>query len=137
MEEKIYDALTIAKHIINRIHPEPLTLQKLLYFSQGYNYAFYDRPLFLDDMEGWVHGPVVKNVYHMFKTYKYNPIDLNFEVDELDKDANDVVNPHSTEVECFQLAPIGQISLLGDGLPLHYTALNSEGLQLLRHKLRI
>ena len=92
MEEKIYDALTIAKCIINKIHPEPLTLQKLLYFSQGYSYAFYDRPLFLDDMEGWVHGPVVKSVYHMFKNYKYNPIDLNFEVDELDKKADDVIN---------------------------------------------
>lgn len=92
MEEKIYDALTIAKSIINKIHPVPLTLQKLLYFSQGYSYTFYNRPLFLDDMEGWVHGPVVKSVYHMFKDYKYNPIDVNFEVYELDEDANNVIS---------------------------------------------
>ena len=29
--DKIYDALTIAKWIINKVHPEPLKLQKLLY----------------------------------------------------------------------------------------------------------
>ena len=46
----IYDALTIAKWIINKIHPEPLKLQKLLYLAQGYSYAFYDRPLFKDDL---------------------------------------------------------------------------------------
>ena len=62
----IYDALTIAKWIINKIHPEPLKLQKLLYLAQGYSYAFYDRPLFKDDLEGWVHGPVVRNVYDIF-----------------------------------------------------------------------
>ena len=66
----IYDALTIAKWIINKIHPEPLKLQKLLYLAQGYSYAFYDRPLFKDDLEGWVHGPVVRNVYDIFKNYQ-------------------------------------------------------------------
>ena len=34
--KKVYDALTIAKWIINKIHPEPLKLQKLLYLAQGY-----------------------------------------------------------------------------------------------------
>lgn len=92
MEEKIYDALTIAKYIINKIHPEPLTLQKLLYFSQGYSYAFYDRPLFSDNMEGWVHGPVVRDVYNKFKDYQYNPIDLDYAIEKLDKNAEDVIN---------------------------------------------
>ena len=70
--KKVYDALTIAKWIINKIHPEPLKLQKLLYLAQGYSYAFYDRPLFKEEIEGWVHGPVVRNVYNMFSSYQYN-----------------------------------------------------------------
>ena len=49
--KKVYDALTIAKWIINKIHPEPLKLQKLLYLAQGYSYAFYDRPLFKEEIE--------------------------------------------------------------------------------------
>ena len=88
----IYDALTIAKWIINEIHPEPLKLQKLLYLAQGYSYAFYDRPLFKEDIEGWVHGPVVRNVYDMFKNYQYNSINTNFEVEELDDEAKSVIN---------------------------------------------
>ena len=89
---KIYDALTIAKWIINKIHPEPLKLQKLLYLAQGYSYAFYDRPLFYDELEGWVHGPVVRDVYNKFSSYQYNCIDINFEIEDLDEDAKDVLN---------------------------------------------
>ena len=89
---KIYDASLIAKWIINKIHPEPLKLQKLLYLAQGYNYAFYDRPLFNDDLEGWVHGPVVPSVYRLYNEFKYNPISLSYEIEELEKDALDVLN---------------------------------------------
>ena len=89
---KIYDALTIAKWIINKVHPEPLKLQKLLYLAQGYSYAFHDRPLFYDDLEGWVHGPVVRNVYNMFRSYQFNTIDISFQIEELDKEAVDVLN---------------------------------------------
>ena len=89
--DKIYDAMTIAKWIINKTHPEPLKLQKLLYLAQGYSYAFYDRPLFSDNMEGWVHGPVVRSVYVEFKEYQYNPIDLEFNVEKLEQNAEDVL----------------------------------------------
>ena len=90
--EKTYDALTIAKWIINKVHPEPLKLQKLLYLAQGYSYAFCDRPLFYDELEGWMHGPVVRKVYNAFKNYQYNSIDINFEVEEIDEEAKDVLN---------------------------------------------
>ena len=89
---KIYRASVIAKWIINKIHPEPLKLQKLLYLAQGYSYAFYDRPLFSDDMEGWVHGPVVPKVYKLYSLYKYNPIDIVYKEEKLDKEALDVLN---------------------------------------------
>ena len=89
---KIYEASLIAKWIINKIHPEPLKLQKLLYLAQGYSYAFYDRPLFMDDMEGWVHGPVVPAVYRYYSGYKYNPIDITYEEVILDPEAEEVLN---------------------------------------------
>lgn len=89
---KCYQAMDIAKWFINEVHPEPLKLQKLLYLAQGYSYAFYDEPLFYDDMEAWVHGPVVVSVYHNYKSFKYNPISINYEVIEFDKDALEVLN---------------------------------------------
>ena len=89
---KIYSASLIAKWIINKIHPEPLKLQKLLYLAQGYSYAFYDRPLFNDEMEGWVHGPVVPSVYRVYSKYGFNPITTSYEIKELDSEALDVLN---------------------------------------------
>ncbi|WP_161967976.1 Panacea domain-containing protein [Fimbriiglobus ruber] len=41
----------------------PLRLHKLLYFCQGWYLAWYDRPLFADEVEAWEHGPVVPVVY--------------------------------------------------------------------------
>ena len=88
---KIYDATTIAKWIINKIHPEPLKVQKLLYLAQGYSFAFYDRPLFHNEIEGWVHGPVVPDVYKLYSEYKYNPITISYENIVLDKETEDVL----------------------------------------------
>ena len=53
----------------------PLALQKILYYIQGIHMAWLKKPLFEEDCEAWVHGPVYKSVYEMFKTFKYNPID--------------------------------------------------------------
>ena len=36
--------------------------------------------------------PVVRNVYDIFKNYQYNSIDTNFEVEELDDEAKDIIN---------------------------------------------
>ena len=87
-----YKAEDIAKWFINELHPEPLKLQKLLYLAQGYSYAFYDEPLFLDDMEAWVHGPVVSSVYFKYKDYKFNPIMINYELKDFDHKALEVLN---------------------------------------------
>ena len=53
----------------------PLMLQKLLYFIQGVYYTLYGSPLFVEDCEAWVHGPVYRKVYDLFKDFKYNPIE--------------------------------------------------------------
>lgn len=53
----------------------PLTLQKLLYFIQGESYALYGMPMFEEDCQAWVHGPVYTEVYHLFRDFRYNPID--------------------------------------------------------------
>ena len=89
---KKYKASDIAKWFINEIHPEPLKLQKLLYLAQGYSYAFYDEPSFEEDMEAWVHGPVVTSVYHEYKDYKFNPIPISYELIKFDEQALSVLN---------------------------------------------
>lgn len=53
----------------------PLMLQKLLYFTQGISLAVNKRTIFPENCQAWVHGPVYRKVYDMFKNFKYNPID--------------------------------------------------------------
>lgn len=53
----------------------PLMLQKLLYFIQGESYALNGKPMFCENCQAWVHGPVYPEVYDMFRDFKYNPIE--------------------------------------------------------------
>ena len=52
----------------------PLALQKLLYYVQGFYYAFNEEFLFEEDCQAWVHGPVYPEVYQKYKDYKFDPI---------------------------------------------------------------
>lgn len=54
-----------------------LKLQKLLYYAQAWYLALYDEPLFDQEIEAWVHGPVVPTVYHRFSNYKADPIPVD------------------------------------------------------------
>lgn len=77
-----YSALTIAKWFIAWAEAEDdelsnLKLQKLLYYAQGHYLARYGRPLFKDELQAWSHGPVVPEVYHVFKESGSAPIVLD------------------------------------------------------------
>lgn len=57
-----------------------LELQKLTYYLQSYFLAAYNEPLFDNDFQAWVHGPVIPELYHQYKQFGYKPIlreDLN------------------------------------------------------------
>lgn len=53
-----------------------LKLQKLLYYVQAWKLAFDHEPLFAEDVEAWVHGPVVPRVFRRFKALRWEPIPL-------------------------------------------------------------
>lgn len=53
----------------------PLKLQKLIYYAQAWYSTFNEgKKLFNDDIEAWVHGPVVPAIYHEYKQFGYNDI---------------------------------------------------------------
>lgn len=75
-------ALQIARYIVRvaQSKGEPISnlkLQKLLYYAQGWHLAFNGNSLFNDDIQAWVHGPVVSSVYSQFKGYGYSPIPVH------------------------------------------------------------
>lgn len=49
-------------------------LQKLCYYAQAWHYTLYKRPLFCDDIQAWVHGPVIASLYPAYADYKWNSI---------------------------------------------------------------
>ena len=51
-----------------------LKLQKLLYYAQAWHLALLDRPLFDEDFQAWVHGPVLPSQYFRFSDFKWKPI---------------------------------------------------------------
>lgn len=47
----------------------PMKLQKLVFFSHGWNLALYDRPLVNEQVECWEYGPVFPSLYRLVKHY--------------------------------------------------------------------
>lgn len=68
--------LRVISYVFERLEEvTPLMLQKLIYFIQGESYALNGKPMFYENCQAWVHGPVYPEVYDMFRDFKYNPIE--------------------------------------------------------------
>ena len=48
---------------------------KLVYLSHGWMLGFYDSPLIKEPVEAWRYGPVISDLYHMYKAFRAEPID--------------------------------------------------------------
>jgi uncharacterized phage-associated protein len=72
-------ASTVAKYVISEFHASEdlitnMKVQKLLYYIQGWHLGLYGTPVFTDNFQAWVHGPVQYEVYNEYKDYRWNPI---------------------------------------------------------------
>ena len=71
-----YKALDIANKLLSKAASvcggdlmSNMKLQKMLYYEQGYHLAAFGTPLFDEDVEAWMYGPVVPSVYEHFKSH--------------------------------------------------------------------
>lgn len=84
----LFSALDIANKIIINTDIDKgdiisnLKLQKMMYYLQGFNLAFFDEKLFEDDIEAWQYGPVVPSVYYYFKDFGKGAIVLSDAIKE-------------------------------------------------------
>lgn len=95
-----YKAIDIAKKLIFLAQQDEanggecltnLKLQKLLYYQQGYHLAAFGTPLFEENVESWMYGPVVPVVYdtyaefgaHTLPSEENTPIALSDDEEEL------------------------------------------------------
>lgn len=51
-----------------------LKLQKLVFYAQAWHLAIYGKPLFQEDFQAWVHGPVIPELYQKYKAFGWQPI---------------------------------------------------------------
>ena len=52
-----------------------MKLQKMLYYQQGFHLAYFGTPLFNEDIEAWMYGPVVPSMYEKYKACGRNGIE--------------------------------------------------------------
>lgn len=54
----------VAKYILDKCGPmSAMKLQKLAYYSQAWALVWDDEPLFVNRIEAWANGPVVRDLY--------------------------------------------------------------------------
>jgi len=85
-----YDADLIARYFISKANQDKKSitnkkLQKLLYYAQAWNIVFNKEKLFEEDIEAWVHGPAVRDVYVKYKKYGFGEIRERVGLEEVKK----------------------------------------------------
>lgn len=95
-----YNVIDIANKILCKAANEPsqgelvsnMKLQKLLYYMQGFHLACFNTPLFDEEIEAWMYGPVVPSVYEHFKGHGNKGIEYKGSVIHLTKEEEALFN---------------------------------------------
>lgn len=66
-------------------------LQKLVYYAQSLHLVVYQKPLFEEDFEAWVHGPISPELYYRYKTYGSQEIPFLQTPPEFDKPTTQII----------------------------------------------
>ena len=63
-----YSVFDVAKNILRKKGPmTTMKLQKLVYYCQAWSLAWDEHPLFNENIEAWVNGPVCRELYQAHK----------------------------------------------------------------------
>lgn len=71
-----------------------MKLQKLVYYSQAWHLVWRDRPLFVEPIEAWAAGPVVRSLFeaHRGKYTVSVPADIGGNPDALTREERETVD---------------------------------------------
>jgi len=96
-QNKTYKAIDIANWFINQFDKDAgdvithLKVQKLLYFAEAWSQVLLNRELFLESIEAWSHGPVVREVFNEFRDAGWEPLSIKGDLVKVDDDVEDVL----------------------------------------------
>lgn len=61
----------VAKWFLSKQSMTHKKVQKMCYYSQAWHSALYGTPLFTEEIQAWVHGPVAPALYPVYADYKW------------------------------------------------------------------
>lgn len=87
-------AIDVADYILEKCPSlSAMKLQKLVYYSQAWHLVWKDEALFEEDIQAWVGGPVVVQLYDLHKgVFKLKPGFFKGNTSLINKDSRDVVD---------------------------------------------
>jgi len=122
-----YDLLSKKYNIMESINSEyitPLKLQKLLYYVQSITLQIFGKPAFKNKIFAWTHGPVVEEIYQIYKKQGKTPINSKKNIKDIgiafDKILDVVIKSYG-QIEAVRL-----ISLTHEEDPWKNTARGEE-----------
>lgn len=87
-----------------------LKLQKLLYYAQAWSLVLINKPMFKEEIQAWMHGPVVPKVYDEYCKYGYNEIPKPEECPIIDKEYEEVLEEVMNTYGIFQAKYLEQLT---------------------------
>jgi uncharacterized phage-associated protein len=74
MEPQTYSAGAVVNYFLDNAEKygvviTPMKLQKMLYFANGWSWAFFDKPLISEECKAWKFGPVYPSVYQEYSDF--------------------------------------------------------------------
>jgi len=105
----------------------PLKLQKILYYTQAWHIAKFNKHTLFDELpEAWVNGPVYKTIYHEFNNNFYRDTPLRLK--DIDSRGDDILKERQ---EKLRINP-EQLELVYTVVK-HYSRMDGGKLVLLTH----
>ena len=87
---------TVAEQILwlrQDVPTTPMHVLKLVYLCHGWMLGIFDRGLIAEPAEAWRYGPVVPTIYHTYKSFRGDSIDIPLadKSADLDKNQNELL----------------------------------------------
>ena len=84
--------LEVAEFFLTKQSMTHKKIQKLCYYSQAWFYALYNKKLFNEKIEAWVHGPVCPVLYKEYVEYGYKEIPKIKKEIRMQENEKDILN---------------------------------------------
>ena len=81
---KLYNSALYVLKSLDEV--DALSIQKTLYFANGFSKFFLSNRLFNDSPEAWIHGPVYREIYDCFSYYQNNKMDYSDFISDIEID---------------------------------------------------